>query len=172
MNKPILHQMFTYNLWANTTLIDFCSQLTEEQLAIKVDGVYDRIRPTLKHLLWAEGHYAKHLTGQLPWPADTNWNNLTFEQMQEIAQLTGNRLIELCTQVPADQPHETIGRHNTPYHFFNWTVLLQALYHAIEHRTQIKILLTHLGLEHPELSSWHYAEFHPMNNPNPDTQTP
>ena len=31
---------------------------------------------------------------------------------------------------------------------------LQAIYRGIEHRTQIKILLTQLGVEHRELSAW------------------
>jgi uncharacterized damage-inducible protein DinB len=36
--------------------------------------------------------------------------------------------------------------------------LLQALYHGIEHRTQIKMLLTQIGFAHPELAAWDFMD--------------
>ena len=34
--------------------------------------------------------------------------------------------------------------------------MLQTIYHGIEHRTQIKMMLTKLGVEHPELAAWDF----------------
>jgi hypothetical protein len=36
--------------------------------------------------------------------------------------------------------------------------LAQAFSHGMEHRTHIKVLLTHLGVEHPDLSLWNFVE--------------
>jgi uncharacterized damage-inducible protein DinB len=37
-------------------------------------------------------------------------------------------------------------------------ILTQAINHATEHRTQIKVLLTTLGVEHPDLDGWDYGQ--------------
>lgn len=75
----------------------------------------------------------------------------------ERAQLSGNQLISISGEVDPTTPH-VAEEEGGPFHFFSWTVLLQALYHAIEHRTQIKFLLTQLGVEHPDFDAWDYVE--------------
>ena len=151
-----IDNMFAYNLWANTQMVELCSTLTDEQLTVEVAGAYGRIKPTLVHLVGAEGFYVKRLTGDLPWPEEVDWDAASMSDLLRMVQQSGERLIEIGSQVdPAT--HHDVDRRGEPYRFYNWTVLLQALYHGIEHRTQIKILLTQLGVEHPELAAWDYT---------------
>ena len=73
------------------------------------------------------------------------------------AQMSGRQLISIASKINPTTRHD-VDIRGEAYHFFNWTVLLQALYHGIEHRTQIKFLLTHRGVEHPELAAWDYMD--------------
>jgi len=153
----LLDKMFEYNLWANTQLIKTCSRLVDEQLEIEIAGVFGRIQPTLVHIIRAEGGYLNRLTGARPWADDLEWDSMPMSDLLAKAQLSGNQLISIASKANPTIRHE-IELQGKPYHFFNWTVLLQALYHGIEHRTQIKILLTQLGVPHPELAAWDYVE--------------
>ncbi|KAA3665340.1 MAG: hypothetical protein DWQ04_01120 [Chloroflexi bacterium] len=157
MQNNTIDKMFEYNLWANTQLIKLCKGLSDEQLEMEAKGVFGKIHPTLVHLIQAEGGYLNRMTGKRPWAEDLDWENMSMSDLLEKATLSGNRLIEMASQVDPAIQH-TVDYQGQPFHYFNWTVVLQALYHGIEHRTQIKILLTHLGVEHPNLSAWDYTE--------------
>ena len=158
-----LDKLFEYNLWANTSLIRICNELANEQLDIEVEGVYGRIHPTLVHLVEAEGGYAGRLSGTPLWDEDLDWNNMPMSELLAKAQESGQRLIEIVSNADPVKKH-TVEHLEMPIYFFNWTVILQAMYHGIEHRTQIKILLTQLGVEHPDLAAWDFVESLPVNN--------
>ena len=152
----LIDKMFEYNLWANTQLIELCQGLDDEQLGVEVEGVFSRIQPTLAHIIRAEAGYLNRLTGSPPWVDEPDWDSLSVGDLREKAQLTGLQLISVAGKTDSEIRHD-VELRGEPYHFFNWTVLLQALYHGIEHRTQIKILLTKLGIEHPELAAWDFT---------------
>ncbi len=153
----LIDKMFEYNLWANTQLIEICSILDDKQLETEIEGVYGRIHPTLIHLIHAEGGYLNRLTGSHPWADNLEWDNMPMSDLLAKAQLSGDQLITIASQANPATRHD-IDFRGKPFHFFNWTVLLQALHHGIEHRTHIKILLTEIGIEHPDLSAWDYME--------------
>ena len=150
-------KMFEYNLWANTQLIEICNALVDEQLEIEIDGVFGRIHPTLVHLIRAEGGYLNRLAGSRPWADDLEWDNMPMRGLLAKAQLSGNQFIAIAGTANPGTRHD-IESEGKQIHFFNWTLLLQALYHGIEHRTQIKFMLTKLGVAHPELAAWDYLD--------------
>ena len=158
-NNPInlIDKMFEYNLWANTQLIELCGRLTNKQLAVEAEGVFGQIQPTMVHLIQAEGYYLSRLSGSQPREDTLDWNEMSMTELLEKARLSGQQLIAIAGKANPEIRHD-VERQGQPYHFFNWTVLLQALYHGIEHRTQIKMLLTQLGVEHPELAAWDYTD--------------
>ncbi len=151
----LIDKMFEYNLWANTQLIELCSDLVEAQLAAEAAGVFGRIQPTLIHIVRAEGGYLNRVTGSRPFADDLDWDNMPMSNLLAKAQQSGEQLVAIASKTDPAIRHE-IEIQGNPYHFHNWTVLLQALYHGIEHRTQIKFLLTQLGVSHPELAAWDY----------------
>ncbi len=153
----LIDKMFEYNLWANVQMIELCSGLGDEQLTVEAVGVFGRVQPILIHLIQAEGGYLNRLTGSRPWADDLNWDHMSFSDLLEKAQLSGRQLIEIATKVDPSIQHE-VELQGNPFRFYNWTVLLQALYHGIEHRTQLKFLLTKLGVTHPDFSVWDYTE--------------
>jgi len=153
----LVDKMFEFNLWANTQMLEICSELTDEQLAVEVEAVFGRIQPTLVHIIRAEGGYLNRVTGTRPWADDLDWETMLMSELKAMAQLSGKRLIEIAGKANLATRHETEWQDET-YHFFNWTVLAQAFYHGVEHRTQIKILLTKLGVAHSDLSVWDYMD--------------
>jgi uncharacterized damage-inducible protein DinB len=155
----LIDKMFEYNLWANTQLIELCGALADEQLETEIEGVYGRIQPTLVHIVRAEGGYLRRVTGSRLWADDLDWDNMPMSELLAKAQLSGDRLAAIASKANLATRHEFEDEdEDEPYHFFNWTVLLQALYHGIEHRTQIKFVLTQIGVAHPELAAWDYME--------------
>lgn len=153
----LVDKMFEFNLWANTQMIELCSKLSDEQLAVEVEAVFGRIQPTIAHIISAEGNYLNRVTGTRPWTGDVNWGALSMSELKGMAQLSGERLIEIASKANLATRHETEWQGDM-YPFYNWTVLAQAFYHGVEHRTQIKILLTKLGVEHSDFSVWDYMD--------------
>lgn len=154
----LINKMFEYNLWANIQLIELCGKLSEEQLAIEAEGVFGKIHPTLVHLVQAEGGYLNRLTGSRPWADDLNWDDMSMNDLLEKARVSGRQLLDVASKTDPAVRHDT-QLDGQPWHFFNWTVVLQTLYHGIEHRTQIKFLLTQLGVKHPDLDAWDYRDW-------------
>jgi uncharacterized damage-inducible protein DinB len=155
--SDLINKMYEFNLWANTQLIELCAGLEEEQLEAEVDGVYGRIRPTLTHLIRSEGGYVRRLSGSPFWAEDLEWNDVPWSELLERAQLSGSKLLAIAAAADPSIRH-IVEVRGEPYHFFNWTVLLQALYHAIEHRTQVKVMLTKAAVPHPNLAAWDFVE--------------
>lgn len=154
-----IDKMFEYNLWANTQLMMLCDGLSDEQLTVEVKGVFGRIQPTLAHLVSGEGAYLNRLTGSRPWAGDLDWDSIPISGLLDMVQQSSTQLVAIASSVDPTIAHTiTFPNTDSEYRFYNWTVLLQALYHGIEHRTQVKILLTQLGVEHPELAAWDYMD--------------
>ena len=150
-----IDKMFEFNRWANIELIKICQSLNDEQLSFEVDGAYGGIRSFLAHIVGAEGFYIYRLTGSKFWDDDLNWDDLPLATLLERARLSGQQLIDIASNTNPDVRHES-ERQGQAYIFHNWTVLVQAILHGVEHRTPIKVLLTHLGIEHSDLAVWDY----------------
>ena len=156
-HSKTIDKMFEYNLWANTKLIELCMDLDDEQLSLEVDGAYGGIRAFLSHIVSAEGYYISLLSGTSFWDENLNWDNLPLETISERAKQSGQKLIEIASKSDPDTEHQN-RTADKPFTFYNWTVLAQAMTHAIEHRAHVKVLLTHLGIDHPDLSLWYYMQ--------------
>ena len=156
-NINLIDKLFEYNLWANTQLIELCSELDKKQLEASAEGVFGELELTLQHIVRAEGGYLNRMTGSRPWADDLDWSQVSMDELLEKARISGEKLVEIAGQVDPATPH-SVEWQGQQFHFFNWTVLTQVLYHGIEHRTQAKVILTQLGIEHPELDAWHYTE--------------
>ena len=156
MSAIQIDKMFEYNVWANTQLIKLCATLSDEQLSVELKGVFGKIHPTLVHLVQAEAGYINRLSGQWVFRDDIDWDACSMDDLAQLAEKSGQKLLEIASKTEPTTQHD-VERNGQAYHFFNWTVVLQALYHGIEHRTQTKMMLTQLGVDHPELAAWDYT---------------
>ena len=154
-----LGMMFGHHVWATLALLDRCLELTPEQLDLGAPGSFGTIRETLRHLVRADGRYLRRVLGrplevdQEPEPSLSMLRSEMEEQGRQWEEVLG-RLGELdCTLPP--QPDE-----DPPYPAVEHAVslvLVQAVHHGNEHRTNVTSILSAHGLPAPEVSGWEYV---------------
>ncbi|HEY7415252.1 MAG TPA: DinB family protein [Ktedonobacteraceae bacterium] len=151
-----LPDFFKYNLWANLHLLDACAQLSDAQLDATMKGTYGSIRETLMHLFASEENYVRHFTGTSPTP---RLKELTMfpgiDELRRRAEISGKELITIAEQRDLNQIFYLDGG---TYEASAMILLIQAIEHAIEHRSQIATLLSQQDIEPPDLQGWGYND--------------
>ena len=155
---PVLETLFRHHLWANLSLLELCSTLSDEQLEASTVGGYGSIGDTLRHMVRSERFYFSRIsTGQLYRPPE-GAQPLTFAEMAESLRYSGEGLIEWAPNVQATDSVEVLADNDQPLQVPKAVILTQAINHATEHRAQIMVILTQLGIQAPHLDSWSYFE--------------
>jgi uncharacterized damage-inducible protein DinB len=153
-----LPDFFQYNLWANLRLLDACAQLSDVQLDTTTKGTFGSVRETLMHLFTAEEGYARHcnFTGPAPTPRLADLSAFPgFDELRRRAEGSGKELIAIAEQGNLDQIlHLDDGTYDAPVII----VLIQAINHAIDHRSQIATLLSQQNIEPLDLDGWAYND--------------
>jgi uncharacterized damage-inducible protein DinB len=155
----ILVEFFRHNAMMNRRLIEACRRLSPEQLGAMATGTYGSIGATLVHIANAQEGYAARFLGterperlsEDPFPG--------FEALAERFAHGDAQLEEAATQ--AGQEHEVHVTGDDPPGTWRMPaslLLLQAVNHGTEHRSQVATILTQLGLEPPEMDGWAYFD--------------
>ena len=152
-----LTTLFSHNLWANLSLLERCVELTSEQLDATVSGAFGSIHDTLQHIVRAEQSYFSRISTGQPRRHSEDAPPLTIAEMVETVHTTGSGLIEWAPKVQADDTVQ-IDWDGTPRVVPKTILLTQVINHATEHRSQIMVILTQLGIEPPDLDSWSYFD--------------
>ena len=155
---PVLETLFRHNLWANLSLLAACSSLSKEQLETSAVGGYGSISDTLQHFIASEESYLYRIRTGEPLIRPENRPRMTMTEMKESLHESGTGLIEWASKVQATDSVEITWKDGQTVQVPKAVILTQAINHATEHRQQIMAILTRLGIEPPELSSWEYFE--------------
>jgi uncharacterized damage-inducible protein DinB len=148
-----LTTLFSHNLWANLRLLERCAELTTEQLDTTTPGAYDSIHKTLQHIVTAEQSYFSRISTGQRHRRPEGEQPLTIAEMMESLRSTGLGLIEWASKVQADDIVQ-LDWDGTPRDVPKTIILTAVINHATEHREQVKVILTKLGIEPPDLQSW------------------
>ncbi|HEY5475962.1 MAG TPA: DinB family protein [Tepidiformaceae bacterium] len=153
-----LTPLFEHNYWANLLLLEACSGLKEEQLAVTIAGVYGTPAATLVHYLSGEQTYIRRLSGEeqpQSLRGDAGWPGL--EALVEHARWSGDRLRRLAETIePATVIRESWD--GVDYEIDGQVVLVQAINHSTEHRAHIVTTLSAHGIALPEIDGWNWGE--------------
>ena len=152
-----IDKQFEANLKANMELIAICATLTDEQLAVEVEGIFGRIKPLVVHIIQDEGDALRDLSGKDYWAADTDWDSLSMAQLLEMAEQSGTALHEYATHTDPDKAIH-FEDDDEAADFKAWVLINAIIHHGIEHRTQLHALLTKLGVPHPRQDVWSFAK--------------
>jgi uncharacterized damage-inducible protein DinB len=156
MTESTLARLFEHNNWANLKIIDVCLSLSDEQLdADPQSAAFGSLRNTLLHLVTSQQGYLRTLT--LPLEQRQERLPVAFAELRESVRASGEGFVALVQDKKrlASLPQlET----RDGYHVDPWVIMVQAINHATEHREQIKMLLTALGVTPPDLDGWTYGE--------------
>jgi|SRR5581483_12421403 len=154
-----LPDFFKYNLWANLQLLDACAQLSDAQLDTTMIGTFGSVRETLMHMLTAEEGYARTLTGKIPTPPLEDFPHFPdFDELRRRAEASGEKLIAFVEQAEPGELNRILHLDGGTYDAPVIVVVIQAINHAIDHRSQIATLLSQQGSEAPGLDSWSYND--------------
>jgi uncharacterized damage-inducible protein DinB len=156
MNEGLV-DFYKHNLWANLGLLDACAQLTNEQLTASAPGTYGQIGDTLVHLLRAEDSYLARLTDRQPDDVLRVGALPGIETLRDHARRSGEGLIAVADAVDPAQVVRGTYR-GEPFELPVMVLLMQAIHHATDHRSQIGTVLSQIGIEPPDLSVWAYDE--------------
>jgi uncharacterized damage-inducible protein DinB len=155
--SDVLRAMFAHHVWATTRLIDALDQLDPIHLDARIDGTYGSTTQTLTHLVDADERYLQRLvTPTLVSIDDAATRPLAGLRME--IQEHGDRWSRMLDAVDGGELHAAVvGKSDYPDTDPAETMLLvQAIQHGNDHRTQICSTLGALGLDVPDLDGWEY----------------
>jgi len=150
-------EFFRHNTMMNQQLLDACRQLSPDQLEGSATGTYGSIGATLVHIANAqEGYAARFLRTDRPERLEED-PFPGFEALEERFTQGNAKLEEAASRT--GQSHEVQVTGDDPPGTWRMPaslLLLQAINHGTEHRSQVATILTQLGVEPPEMDGWSY----------------
>ena len=150
-------EFLRHNTMMNGRLVEACRPLTPEQLDATATGTYGSIGATLVHMANSQvGYAARFLDPARERPERLDEHNFPgVDAVAERFDLGNAWLEEAASRAGEDRQVEVTG-DDPPG---TWTMnaallLLQAVNHATEHRSQVSTILTTLGIEPPPMDGW------------------
>jgi len=156
MIENILAKLFEHNHWANLSIIEACSALSDEQLDAEPQTVVKgTVRETLTHLVSSQRGYLALLTR--PVEERLHRTPLDYADLPEVARVSGEGLIAFVWDNPEKNLKPQL-QTSDGFHVEPWVILVQIINHAHEHREQICSMLNALGVTPPGMDGWSYGE--------------
>jgi uncharacterized damage-inducible protein DinB len=155
--SDVVRAMFDHHLWATATLIAHLDGLPRERLDEAIPGTYGSIVLTLSHLLNADARYLLRLTDPDPPPAGEDVARPLAELASELEDHRGrwNGFLDRLDAGTLDASIRSRDDYPDVAHA-EGLLMLQAIHHGNDHRTQICSTLGALGLDVPDLDGWEY----------------
>jgi uncharacterized damage-inducible protein DinB len=156
MNQGFV-EMFRYNAWANRQFFEACRSLTDEQLDTHVAGISGSVRDLLMHIAGGQQTFILRTMGRQNEGELARWSEWPgMESVVEIARDTSDTLIRIAEQLQDDEEVD-LPYQEKIYRFPKRFFLVHAFEHGVQHRTEVKVALSQIGLETPDLDGWNYA---------------
>ncbi len=150
--------MFEHHLWATATLIDHLEGLAPGRLDASVPGTYGSMIATLTHLVDADSRYLLRLRDAAPPPA-VDRDGVPLAELRAELEDHRRRWAEALDELERGELDASIRDHHADYpdtDHAEGLLLLQAIHHGNDHRTQICSTLGALGEEVPDLDGWQF----------------
>ena len=160
MTRPddVVRAMFDHHLWATERLIDHLAALPAERLDGSVPGTYGSMIDTLTHLIDADGRYLLRLREPTP-PPNVDRTGIPLAVLKEEIAEHRRRWDLALDELERGELSAVIRNHHGGYPDTDAAeamLLIQAIHHGNDHRTQICSTLGALGEDVPELDGWEY----------------
>ena len=156
--NDIVRALLEHHLWATSRLIEHLEGLPSERLDASVAGTYGSTIATLTHLVDADTRYLMRLRGPQPAPYEERGGVALGELRAEMDE-HGREWGEALDALERGELQAEIRDHRGGYPDTDdaeGLLLIQAIHHGNDHRTQICSTLGALGLEVPDLDGWSF----------------
>lgn len=148
--SDLIADLYRQNEWANLRLLEVCRALPEDLLDATAVGAYDTIRDTLVHYIGGEQRYVRWLRGNLGMEPMRDGDAFPgFDYLEASVRASAVALTALARTAPGTKVDRDPGEQIDAE-----VILVQALNHGAEHRSQVCTILTALGVTPPELDGW------------------
>ena len=158
MNAGIV-EMLRYNAWANTQLLNACTELTDEQLDARLHFASGSVGELLVHIIGAQQTFVLRTHGRQhegELTRDSAWPGIAA--LRSIADETNAQLISIAERLEPDS-EVALPYLGSTYRYPTRFFLVHAAEHGVEHRTEAKLTLASIGIATPDLDAWEYSEF-------------
>lgn len=152
----LLHELFRYHEWATVQLIDHCLNQPAALLLEPVIGTDRSILHTLTHVVGTEQWYLELLSGEPSPDPIQRGEALALPDLRQRFLRESGRWAALLQQIgqlditlPATEWRPAIVQGQD-------LLVVQAIQHGIDHRTQICTTLQVLGSKPPIIDGWFY----------------
>ena len=156
-NTDTLTTICRHHIWANVQLLEACAKLTPEQLDTTMVGAFGSIKVTLQHIVMSEKSYVTRIKTGKRYDRSQDPAELSLAEMLDSARATGADLMAYVPKVQTEDAVE-VDWDGTPRMVPKTILITQALFHAAEHREQIKTMMTQIGVEPPDLQGWEFFD--------------
>lgn len=150
--------VYRHHRWSNRVLIDFLSNLSDEQLHLSVPGTYGSSRTTIRHIVSSDADYVRIIPDA---PGVTQMDDADpfggWDELRDVAWEADSELVDYADGLTADAFFVDID-DGTPFDLTKSFLLAQIIHHATEHRSQIRTTLSTHGITPPEISVWAWRE--------------
>jgi uncharacterized damage-inducible protein DinB len=157
--SDVVRDAFAHHMWATLRLLDAVERLDPSTLEGSIDGTYGPILQTLTHLVDADDRYLRRLASETLQPYEDHGVQPVSELRLRMREHEQRWTTALATLEAGELDARIKGRDDWPEApHAEGLLLLQAIHHANDHRTQVCSTLGALGLDVPDLDGWAYWE--------------
>jgi len=150
-----------HHCWATVLLLQHCSLLPLGLIEQPEQGSFGSILETLQHLGGADERMSAALAGVAPSAASMEAARAGVPRLLTQAQERGQRWESLISdQFDLDRTVTRVNAAGQTQEVAARVLLLQAVVHGGEHRSQICSILGRQGLDAPSLDAWAYYRAH------------
>jgi uncharacterized damage-inducible protein DinB len=151
----LLLEAFRHNIWASKRLIEFCRDLSSEQLRSTAPATFGTIFDTLNHMVLADANYLPRPKMDRPAWALEERDAKDLDELEARVDETAP-LWEVYLADPLEARHPLLLDQGA-FEVQSSVPIVQALHHGNSHREQVCAIITSLGLEPPDLQAWAFA---------------
>jgi len=144
-------RFFGHHLWATRRVLEVCRDLSAEQLALAAPSTYGSIGDTLDHFVSSDRSYLSRLNGTGRKGALNAGGPGPL--LDHFAQSSDGWRAYLGSGPDFEAGIDVERRGVVPA----WVIVLQAIHHGNDHRTNVGTVLLRHGIEAPEFDAWAYA---------------
>jgi uncharacterized damage-inducible protein DinB len=158
VGHSILANIFRHHRWSNLVLIDFLSNLRQEQLELTVPGTFGNSIDTIRHLICGDADYVRIIPDVPRVPqCQPDGPFEGWEELRRVADAAGTALISYVDGLIDDMFFIYVD-DGEEFALARSIMLAQIIHHATEHRSHIRTTLSAHGVDPPELSVWSWRK--------------